>query len=220
MPFTSPKFPQGQAFIAATKVKLAGKITELDALETEIVPSSSGCLKLSRTFLRNSGSSSRNKTPRWAKLISPGFGQVPPPTIAGAEVVWWGLLNGRLNERGEFFISPTELYILATSIASSKDILGNSSANALANNVLPEPGGPDIRMLWAPEAATIRALFAVSWPFMDRSRPPSSSFNDSDTFTRSEDSGRVLLRWSKTSLTFLAPTTSRPWTIWASARLE
>lgn len=66
MTLSSPKLPQGQAFIAAIKVKLAGKITEPEARDTEIVPSSNGCLKLSNTFLGNSGSSSRNKTPLWA----------------------------------------------------------------------------------------------------------------------------------------------------------
>ena len=73
--------------MAATSMKFAGKITELDVLETDILPSSRGCLRLSSTFLGNSGNSSRNKTPLWARLISPGLGHVPPPTIAGADVV-------------------------------------------------------------------------------------------------------------------------------------
>jgi molybdate transport system ATP-binding protein len=39
-----------------------------------------------------------------------------------------------------------------------------------AKSVLPEPGGPHIRILWAPAAATSSALLTCSWPFIsDRS---------------------------------------------------
>ena len=43
----------------------------------------------------NSGSSSRKSTPRWASVISPGMGRVPPPTSPCAEIVWCGARNGR-----------------------------------------------------------------------------------------------------------------------------
>ena len=47
----------------------------------------------------NSGTSSRKSTPRCASEISPGRGQVPPPTSAIAVAVWCGARNGRAPQR-------------------------------------------------------------------------------------------------------------------------
>src|SRR3989338_7560372 len=69
-----PVFPQGQGFIAATKIKLDGKMAEPLAREMETMLSSSGCRSDSITLLSNSGNSSKNKTPRCANVTSPGFG--------------------------------------------------------------------------------------------------------------------------------------------------
>ena len=55
-----------------------------------------GWRKTSKTDLENSGSSSRNKTPLWAREISPGFGILPPPISETADAVWWGDLKGGL----------------------------------------------------------------------------------------------------------------------------
>ena len=49
--------------------------------------SSKGARNTSNVFLLNSGSSSKNSTPKCAKLISPGFGILPPPTKEVAEMV-------------------------------------------------------------------------------------------------------------------------------------
>ena len=65
----------------------AGYVMEVSALEMVTDPSSSGCLRTSRTFLLNSGNSSRNKIPLWVRLTSPGFGKVPPPTMATSDNV-------------------------------------------------------------------------------------------------------------------------------------
>lgn len=54
----------------------------------ETIPSSRGCLKLSRTLLGNSASSSKNKTPPVAKLTSPGTTFFPPPIIEIGVLVW------------------------------------------------------------------------------------------------------------------------------------
>ena len=59
------------------------------------MPSSSGWRMTSSVSRRNSGSSSRNSTPRWASEISPGRGVEPPPVRPGAEIVWCGLRKGR-----------------------------------------------------------------------------------------------------------------------------
>ena len=83
----SPKKPQGQGLAAATSINRAGKLVEPAALEMLIMPSSKGCLNDSRVERGNSGSSSRNKTPQWAKDISPGCGLLPPPIKPTLEVV-------------------------------------------------------------------------------------------------------------------------------------
>ena len=43
--------------------------------------------RTSNTPLLNSGNSSKNKTPLCARLISPGWGKLPPPTIATCDIV-------------------------------------------------------------------------------------------------------------------------------------
>ncbi len=50
----------------------AGKVTASWALEMVTLPSSSGWRSTSRTFFRNSGSSSKKSTPLCAKETSPG----------------------------------------------------------------------------------------------------------------------------------------------------
>jgi hypothetical protein len=57
------------------------------ALEIVIILSSSGCIRTSRTVLLNSGSSSRKRTPLCESDISPGCGNVPPPTRATSVIV-------------------------------------------------------------------------------------------------------------------------------------
>jgi hypothetical protein len=73
-------YPHGQGFMAATSWKLAGKVKDPWARLMVTILSSMGCLNTSSTRVPNSGNSSRNKTPRCAREISPGCGQFPPPT--------------------------------------------------------------------------------------------------------------------------------------------
>src|SRR3989344_6580399 len=74
-----PALPHGQGFIAATRIKLEGKMAEPLAREIETMLSSRGCRSDSITLFSNSGNSSKNKTPRCARVTSPGLGYVPPP---------------------------------------------------------------------------------------------------------------------------------------------
>lgn len=76
-----------QGFIAATSWKRAGKSACRAARETVIWPVSRGSRRTSRTRRSNSGSSSKNKTPWCAKVISPGRGDPPPPTKATPDAV-------------------------------------------------------------------------------------------------------------------------------------
>jgi hypothetical protein len=50
-------------------------------------PRSKGSRNTSRQRRLNSGNSSRNRTPWWAMLISPGRGTVPPPTMPASLMV-------------------------------------------------------------------------------------------------------------------------------------
>src|SRR3990167_6612922 len=79
--FLLPELPQGQGFIAATRIKFEGKIAVPLAREIETILSSSGWRRDSITLFSNSGNSSRNRTPLCASVTSPGLGYVPPPTI-------------------------------------------------------------------------------------------------------------------------------------------
>src|SRR3989344_1466505 len=130
--------------MAATIKNCAGKDKLPWAREIVTVFSSKGCLRFSRTSRENSGNSSRKRTPLWAREISPGLGQAPPPTRATPEAVWCGDRKGLCdrNDRS-FFKSPATLQILVTSIASSRFNFGRIDASAFASRVLPEPGGPE-----------------------------------------------------------------------------
>ena len=70
----SPRPAQGQRFIVATSWNRAGKSAWPCARATATTPSSSGCRNASSAGRWNSGSSSRRRTPRWARLASPGSG--------------------------------------------------------------------------------------------------------------------------------------------------
>ena len=79
---------------------LAGKVVELRAREIVTCPISSGWRSTSRLRRLNSGNSSRNNTPWWAMLISPGVGTLPPPTMPASLIVWCGARNGRAVNSG------------------------------------------------------------------------------------------------------------------------
>ena len=74
--------PLGVGFIAATSMNRAGSRIVACARAIVTCPSSNGCRNVSSTVRANSGSSSRNNTPRCARLTSPGRGTVPPPINA------------------------------------------------------------------------------------------------------------------------------------------
>jgi len=112
----SPKYPQGQGFIAPTSMKLAGKLTLPWARLIVTTLSSSGWRSVSSKACPNSGSSSRKRIPRWLRLISPGFGKCPPPTSPAFDIVWCGDRKGLCLMRGVSDGSnPLTLYILVTS---------------------------------------------------------------------------------------------------------
>ena len=89
------------------------------------------------------GVSQGNKTPRDAREISPGFGQMPPPVSACALMVWWGDRYGLVPIRAWPCGSiPQMLYTFDTSSCSSLDSSGIMVGIRLAIILLPLPGGP------------------------------------------------------------------------------
>ena len=95
-----PYQPQRQGFMAHTSMKRLGSVREPEARVMVTKPSSSGWRSVSSAALLNSGSSSRNSTPLWARDISPGRGIPPPPESDTVDAVWWGLRKGRVSTSG------------------------------------------------------------------------------------------------------------------------
>ena len=85
---------------------------------------------------------------------------MPPPIRPASEMVWCGERNGRwCSSPQPAGSTPAMLWILVVSMASSKVSGGRMPASRLASMLLPEPGGPIIRTLCEPAAATsMRAL--------------------------------------------------------------
>ena len=74
--------------MAHTSIKRLGRVREPEARVMVTTPSSKGWRRVSMAALSNSGSSSKNSTPLWAREISPGLGTAPPPVRDTAEAVW------------------------------------------------------------------------------------------------------------------------------------
>src|SRR5208283_3677364 len=91
----SDLYPQGQGFMAATRMKSAGNVELFIARLMVTLPSSSGWRRTSRVLRLNSGISSRKRTPLWAMEIWPGCGGLPPPTKPASLTEWCGVQKGR-----------------------------------------------------------------------------------------------------------------------------
>jgi hypothetical protein len=137
----------------------------LFARATETFPLSSGWRSESSVARWNSGSSSRNSTPRCARLTSPGFTFSPPPTRAAIEALWCGVRNGRVRDSRPPCSVPATLATIDTSSASAGVNGGNIPGRHAAISDLPAPGGPTNNRLCAPAAAISSARLAVSCPF-------------------------------------------------------
>ena len=70
-----PKYPHGHGFIEATSIKFDGKVRLVAAREIVTCLSSIGWRKTSKTLRSNSGSSSKNKTPRCASELAKDWRQ-------------------------------------------------------------------------------------------------------------------------------------------------
>ena len=151
----------GQGFIAATNWNLAGNSHVRFRRATTTTPVSSGSRNASSALRGNSGSSSRNNTPRCASDNSPGRSD-PPPISAAIEAVCCGQRNGRRPPR--LGLRPAADSKLATSRISGADRGGSNPGNLCARSVLPAPGGPIIKSPCSPAAAISKARLAAYWP--------------------------------------------------------
>ena len=162
---SEPKNPHGHGFIDATNIKLQAYVILAFTLLIVTILSSNGPLNTSSVFLLNSGNSSKNNTPLWAKLISPGLGILPPPINELPEIVWWGALKGLVVIKAtSLSVLPATLCIFVVSKASSKLKSGNIVGILLAIIVFPDPGVPIRRQLCPPADAISNALFIFSCP--------------------------------------------------------
>ena len=128
-------------------------------------PSSSGWRSASSAGRWNSASSSRSRTPRCARLASPGLRCGPPPTIAAVEALWCGARNGGCETSGcSRSTSPATEWIRVTSSASAESSAGRIPGSRRASIVFPVPGGPPKRTLCPPAAASSSARRARSCP--------------------------------------------------------
>ena len=159
-------------------------------------PSSSGWRSASRVSRRNSGSSSRKRTPLCARLASPGRGGLPPPIRPAVLVPVCGLRKGRRRTRPAGGSSAAREWILVTSIASARVSGGRSAGRRRASMVLPEPGGPRKSRLWPPAAATSSARLAVSWPRTSARSGPAATAGSSPSGATKGAMGRLPSRCS------------------------
>ena len=82
-------------------MKRAGNRAVTPARATTTSPDSRGWRRASSTSRPNSGASSRNRQPRWARDAAPGrMTPLPPPTIAALLAVWCGAQNGGVASSG------------------------------------------------------------------------------------------------------------------------
>ena len=156
--------PHGHGFEAATSMHRVGNIITRWERTITMRPSSSGWRSASSDERANSDSSSRNSTPWWASVTSPGAGCAPPPTRPDGEIVWCGARNGRASTSPPPECRPAIEWIRVTSIASARLSGGRIDGIRRASIVLPVPGGPWRKRLWPPAAATTIAGSSASWP--------------------------------------------------------
>lgn len=198
-------------FIAAISAKRAGKVKRARARTTLTIPSSSGWRSASSVSRRNSGSSSKNRTPLCARLASPGRAEGPPPIMPTVEVPVCGLRNGRSSISPAGGSSAASDQILVTSIASARASRGSRPGRRRASIVLPEPGGPRSSRLWPPAAAISSALFAPDWP-RTSARSAFLLAAEKKVISRGEAgvSGPLPSAWSIASMRWATPNTGTP----------
>ena len=87
-------------------------------------------------------------------------------TKAGMLAEFCGARNGRRLVSAPPSITPAIDCTMETSSSSAGASGGRIDGSRAASIDLPAPGGPTMRRLWPPAAATSSARLALSWPLM------------------------------------------------------
>jgi hypothetical protein len=104
--------------------------------------SSSGCRKTSKTWRRNSGSSSRKSILWCASDTSPGIGTWPPPISPASEMVWWGARHGRVVTNAvRSPVRPPTRWMREVSRASARGQIWQNAPEASYQDDFSAPGG-------------------------------------------------------------------------------
>ena len=158
--------PHGQGLAARTTMPRAGSVTSSSARATVISPFSNGSRIASTTSWRKSGNSSRNSTPEWVRLSSPGrTWPDPPPTMLTLLASWCGAeYGGRTSMPFPGSRVPAREWIAVSSSDSSSERSGRMLGRRSASVVFPAPFGPESRRWWPPAAATSMARRASPMP--------------------------------------------------------
>ena len=177
--------------------------------------------------MRNSGVSSRNRTPPWASETSPGRCMRPPPISPSSDALWCGVRNGArvISDAPAPRVPATEC-TRVTSSACLPVSGGRMPGRRRAAMVLPLPGGPNSSAWWRPAAAISSARFSRSWPRRSAKSPSAATAAGASaeaSLRRRGAAGHVSGRASRSVLTAWAsestPTIAPRPSACASARL-
>ena len=91
--------PHGHGFEAATSIARVGNVRTRWAAHDRDAPVLERLAQRLELGAGTRCSSSRNSTPWWASVISPGFGVEPPPTSPDAEIMWCGRAERPLGDQ-------------------------------------------------------------------------------------------------------------------------
>ena len=138
--------PHGHGFAASTSWNRAGNSTDTArAVQHDAAGLQRLAQRVEHAARRTPGASSRNSTPRWARLTAPGRASpLPPPTIAAVDAVWCGARSGgRVTSADPPGSTPGDRVDrgdLERLLAGSAP--GRRPGSRSASMVLPAPGGP------------------------------------------------------------------------------
>ena len=157
--------PHGHGFVAATSMKPRREHHRVLAADDRrrARPRAAGAAPRG-SGAANSESSSRNRTPRWASVTSPGAGSAPPPTRPDGEIVWCGARNGRCRTSPPPWCSPATEWMRVTSSASGRVSGGRIDGRRRASIVLPVPGGPCEQQVVAAGGGDLERAERPAWP--------------------------------------------------------
>jgi hypothetical protein len=132
------------------RIRRIGNEKTIDARGIVTIPLPSGCRKTSRTWPRNSGRSSRQRTPRWARDTSAGSGTRPSTDQPRIRDGVMGARHGRIVTHAvRSPARPATRWMRVVSLASSRVIAGRMVVSRRASMDVPASAGPMKSTVWA-----------------------------------------------------------------------